>query len=422
MGINVDPQTYYDAATKCAKVNSALLSAFSALWNGLQGSGQMAGSYDKVAAWAASYDENTVDLLSTCASLSNALANFSNILNTAGNNWAHSNWNANPDPAKGPAPSPPFHVPQGLTFQNDVQPPPSSFGGSAKGLDTSVPGLLDQIGYTVPNGDRDRLQSGKDAWKSFAESEAIKNAASDIKAIIGNFHAAQTAAPDLADVEAHLTTLSNGAAAVASVSLALSGSVGEHHSSLVAFRSDLDTHVNDLMKELFWIALGTVAAVALTEIFTAGLATLGPAEAEAAAGTAAGAAAVTSAAVRIRKLWDICRLFQTLELGVGVVAAANAAHPLDIQKSLEEIASLTAVNVAGAFVAEMAKGGKQRVADTGIENDMRDLISREQLSECEALARLHDAAKADGDARRLQRIKKTQKQYDCRHSSGGGGR
>ncbi|KAA8884301.1 hypothetical protein F3087_34345 [Nocardia colli] len=420
MGIDVDPQTYYDAATKCAKVNSALLTAFSKLWNGLQTTGQMAGNYDKVVHWSSSYDENTTDLLSTCATLSNALANFSNILNVAGSNWAQSNWNANPDPAKGAAPTPPFHVPQGVTFQNDIEPPPSSFGGSAQGLDTSVPGLLTQIGYTVPNGDRDRLSSAADTWKAFADSAAVKNAAADIKAIIADFHGAQTKAPDLADVEAHLTTLSNGAAAVASVSLSLSGSVSDHHTNLVAFRSDLDTHVNSLMNDLFWIALGTVATIALTEILTVGLATLGPAEAEAAAGTAAGAAAVTAAATRIRKLWEVCRLFQVLEAGVGVAAAVNAASPLDIQKSLQEIAALVATGVAGVFVAEMAKGGKQRVADTGIENEMRDLMSKERLTECEALAKLHDAA--SGDGKRLQRIKKTQKQYDCRHSSGGGGR
>ncbi|WP_328409453.1 polymorphic toxin type 34 domain-containing protein [Nocardia sp. NBC_00403] len=421
MAVNIDPQTYYDAAAKCGKVNSAVLSALSTLWNSLQDSGQMAGSYDKVARWAADYDENTADLLSTCASLSNALANFSNILNTAGNNWVYSNWKANPDPAKGAAPSQPFHVPQGIAFQNDISPPPSAFGGSAKGLDTSVPGLLDQIGYTVPNGDTDRVKSAADAWKKFAESPAVKNAQADIKAIITDIHSAKTDAPDIADVEAHLTTLSNGAAAIASVSVALSGSVGDHHTNLVAFRSDLDGHVSSLMKELFWIAAGTVAVIALTEILTVGLATLGPAEAEAAAGTTAGAAAIGAAATRIRNLWNICRLFQALEVGVGIAAAVNAAHPLDIQTSLDDIASLVAASVAGVFVAEMAKGGKQRVADSGIENEMRALIqSGAATGACEALAKLWD--EADGDAKRRQRIKKTQKQYDCRHSSGGGGR
>ncbi|NUS92949.1 MAG: hypothetical protein HOQ36_11120, partial [Nocardia sp.] len=264
MGITVDPQTYYDAATKCAKVNSELLTAFSELWKGLNDTGHMAGSYDKVQAWAGVYDENAMDLLSTCASLSNALANFSNILNTAGNNWMQANWNADPNPAKGSAPTPPFHVPQGLVFQNGVEPPPSCFGGSAKGLDTSVPGLVEQVAYAVPNGDRDRLQSAADSWKKFAEAAAVKNAADEIKKIIGTFHEVNTAAPDLADVENHLSTLSGGAAAVASVSLSMSGSVAEHRTELVAFRSNLDSEVNGLMKDLFWIAVGTVAVIALT--------------------------------------------------------------------------------------------------------------------------------------------------------------
>ncbi|NUP25470.1 MAG: hypothetical protein HOQ44_02055 [Nocardia sp.] len=422
MGITVDPQTYYDAATKCAKVNSELLTAFSELWKGLNDTGHMAGSYDKVQAWAGVYDENAMDLLSTCASLSNALANFSNILNTAGNNWMQANWNADPNPAKGSAPTPPFHVPQGLVFQNGVEPPPSCFGGSAKGLDTSVPGLVEQVAYAVPNGDRDRLQSAADSWKKFAEAAAVKNAADEIKKIIGTFHEVNTAAPDLADVENHLSTLSGGAAAVASVSRSMSGSVAEHRTELVAFRSNLDSEVNGLMKDLFWIAVGTVAVIALTEILTVGVATLGPAEAEAAAGTAAGAAAVTRAAGGIRNLWNICRLFQMLEVGVGVAAMVAVAQPLDIQSKLNEIAALAAAGVAGAFVAEMAKGGKQRVADTGIENEMRDLMGQEKLSECGALAKLFDEAKSGSDRKRLQRIKATQKYYDCRHSSGGGGR
>ncbi len=315
----------------------------------------------------------------------------------------------------------PFHVPQGVVFQNDIKPPPSAFGGSAKGLDTSVPGLLDQIGYTVPNGDTDRLKSAAGAWKTFAETSAVKNAADGIKAIITDIHSANTAAPDVADVETHLTTLSNGAAAIASVSVSLSGAVAEYYTNLVAFRSDLDGHVNSLMKDLFWIAIGTAAAVALTEILTAGLATLGPAEAEAAAGTAAGTAAVATAATRIRNLWNICRLFQTLEVGVGIAEAINAVNPLDIQSKLDEIASLVAATVAGVFVAEMAKGGKQNGGDTGIEDEMRALIAAgAAIGNCAALAKLWDQAK--GDNARRQRIKRTQKKYDCRHSSGGGGR
>ncbi|MFF2393838.1 polymorphic toxin type 34 domain-containing protein [Nocardia sp. NPDC058114] len=418
MAIQVNPQTYYDAATSCAKVNSEFLSALSALWKSLQNSGEMAGSYDRVTKWGSDYDEHSLDLLSTSASLSNALANFSNILNTAGNNWAHSNWNANPDPTKGAAPTLPMHVPQGLVFQNDIQAPPSSCGGDAKGLDTSIPGLLSQIGYTVPNGDRDKLLSAAEAWKKFTESAAVKNAEAEIKKISSAFDSAGTNAPDLNDVKSHLTTLAGGAAAITAVSATLTSSVGEHQTSLVAFRSDLDTHVNDLMRELLTIAAVTVGVMVLTEILTIGIATLGPVEAEAAAGAAAGAAAITAGAARIRKLWDICRLFQTLQLGVGIALAADAAHPLGVQSALDDIASLTAVAVAGAFVAEMAKGGKQRVADSGIEQEMRDLMSRESLDKCGALAKLWDLA----DAAKRQRIKKTQKAHDCRQSSGGGGR
>ncbi|MGW5573341.1 polymorphic toxin type 34 domain-containing protein [Nocardia thailandica] len=297
----------------------------------------MSGSYDKAKKWADDYDDNSGDLLSTCASLSNALANFSNILNTAGHNWATANWQADSSPNKGSAPST-FFVPQGKSFETDIQTPPASYGGSAQGLDTSIPGLISQIGYQVPNGDRDKLKSAADAWNSFAQSAAVKDAEAQIKKITAAFDAAGTSAPDIQDVKN--------------------------------------------------------------------------------AGTARGVAAVAAGAERIRKLWTTCRLFQTLEAGVGIALGVNAVHPLKVQTALDDLAALTAVSVAGAFVAEMAKGGKQRVADTGIEQEMRDLMSREGLDKCGALAKLWDTA---DKAKRL-RVKKTQKFYDCRESSGGGGR
>ncbi|MET9212191.1 MULTISPECIES: polymorphic toxin type 34 domain-containing protein [unclassified Nocardia] len=383
----------------------------------------MAGSYDKVARWASDYDNVSADLLGTCASLSNAMANFSNILNTAGNNWAYSNWKANTDPNKGEAPSTPFHIPQGMVFTEGIQPAPTSLGGNSQGLDTSIPGLISEIGFTVPNGDRDKLQTAEDAWRKFAESAAVKNIKSEIEKISSSFDSAQTKAPDLADVKAHFSTLANGGDALTTVAGSTYNAVGTHRTDLVAFRSDLDSKVNDLMLELLAIAAITVAVVVLTEILTVGIATLGPAEAEVAAGTAAGAAAVTSAAGRIKKLWEICRLFQTIEIGLGIAIATDAAHPLDIQSALDDLAALTAVTVAGAFVAAMAKGGRQNVGDTGILQEARDLMAREGLTEkqiCEALAKMWDEAK--GDSARRKRIYSTQKAKNCRHSSLSGDR
>ncbi|MBU3060926.1 hypothetical protein KO481_05235 [Nocardia sp. NEAU-G5] len=417
--VNVSPQVYYDAAKKLRGIHTAAQLVFSPLLVTLINSRNMAGNYDKVRTWSSGYDDNSTDLLDTFTTYVNAMANFADILDVAGHNWAYSNWLADINPNKGGPPDKP--TPSGLQYGDDTPFPSSAFGGNAVGLDTKIPGLLDKIGFALPNGDTTLLDGAASAWEKFSGHEAITGASGEIKSIMATFTAADASSPDLEDVETHLTTLSKGADAIAGASKALAGPVRAHQQALTSFRSDLNDHVDSLMKDLFWIALGTAAAVGLTELLTVGVATLGPVEAEAAGGTAAGVTAVGESAETIANLWRVCRLLQVIEIGIGIGAAASQFQPLDIQKDLDDIASLVAVSVAGAMVSVMAKGGKQRVADSGIEQEMNDMIkSGAAASACEALAQLWDTAGSDG--KRRQRIKKTQKQYGCRHSSGGGGK
>jgi hypothetical protein len=81
--------------------------------------------------------------------------------------------------------------------------------------------------------------------------------------------------------------------------------------------------------------------------------------------------------------------------------------------------AIYAVEGVQAIIHHMAKGGKQNVGDTGIENEARALIeSGKAATMCEALAILMDQAKTAKDSKRQQRIKATQKAHGCRHKGG----
>ncbi len=126
-------------------------------------------------------------------------------------------------------------------------------------------------------------------------------------------------------------------------------------------------------------------------------------------------------------------------LGLGDVIAIPAETALDLVLVAGEIiiigvwiigdALAWALLVIAALLAlgieeiiyqpyQMSKGGKQNVADTGITNEARALIAAGLAKTmCEALAILWDRATAARDKAKLQRIKKTQKYYGCRHHS-----
>jgi hypothetical protein len=67
----------------------------------------------------------------------------------------------------------------------------------------------------------------------------------------------------------------------------------------------------------------------------------------------------------------------------------------------------------GPQILQMAKGGAQNVADTGIEEEAQELVRQGKAKTmCGALDQL--LAGAQGDPQRAKRIRKTQKAYDCR--------
>jgi len=96
--------------------------------------------------------------------------------------------------------------------------------------------------------------------------------------------------------------------------------------------------------------------------------------------------------------------------GIGTTIC-QIAEPCGV---IEDLVFAGAVIIGAAdIIHEMAKGGDQNQADTGIEAEAQEMVRQKIAKDmCGALQQLWDSAA--GDSVRRGRIKKTQKAYDCR--------
>ncbi|MCZ4080191.1 hypothetical protein O1W68_19785 [Rhodococcus sp. H36-A4] len=210
------------------------------------------------------------------------------------------------------------------------------------GLNTDVPGLLEQIGLPVPDGDSDKLTIAADAWRAFAEHAVTTAAARDIRGAVDRFDGLD--APDVAAVTAHLETLSRSAAELISTASALASPVAAHNVAV----TDLRTGIKASSDELAWTlgAIGAVTAVAAiaTVLLTGGLGALGPAQAEVAAGAAGTTAAIATAANAIRGLLTASTLAALLGSATATFAAINGVTTVS---ALEVITTLVVQHLPG---------------------------------------------------------------------------
>ncbi|MFI6042586.1 polymorphic toxin type 34 domain-containing protein [Nocardia sp. NPDC051321] len=378
----------------------------------------MAGDYAQVRDWASAYDSHVREFVTTATTLANAVQNMGDLLAYAGYNYALTE-HLNIDPTTGTATaSPPEQPPISTPLYGADGPvliPATVIGNPGSGITTNIPGLLDHISSPVPNGDTSLLTNVADAWRTFANHDTVMSTSDTLKSISATL-TADLHAPDIEHFADHFTTLAASASDLHSAAAGIAPLVASHHDNLDALRTNIHSDTDGLVVKLAAIAVAAAVVIILTTIFTAGLSLAGGDEAEAGAATAAGAATIATVGETITGA-IAAFVSAVLEGATGAFAAVTALSATE----LEAIAALTVASVAGAMVAEMAKGGKKNVGDTGIENEMRGLLeSGAAATACEALGQLWDAASSD--SKRRQRIKATQKKYGCRHSSGGGGR
>ncbi|MGV9678871.1 hypothetical protein ACWDSJ_26620 [Nocardia sp. NPDC003482] len=332
---SVDPQVYYDAARACQQLAHDLEAPVNALRGSLDGCGGMAGHYDAVVGWAREYDQHARSFDQYATNYVGALYHFGDLLYAAGHNWAMANWKADRNPNKGDPPTKPAPAfSPTVTVQQTVP----SAGSNGKGLDTNIPGLLEQVGLPIPDGDSRKLGVAADAWKAFAAHATVMGAEARLRSVAGMFDELQ--ARDVTHINEHFTTLGSGAHALAAFPGSLAVPVADHRQALTELRGGVDSALSDVKRDLALAVGFTVVAMTIELVATAGLAALGPEEATAAVGTASGAAAVARAAKILHDLVRDSRLLIIVGSAAAGCLAFKAVESLDIRSAIAGILSL----------------------------------------------------------------------------------
>ncbi|MGW6424419.1 hypothetical protein ACWF82_17250 [Nocardia sp. NPDC055053] len=306
----IDSGMYYDAAKKCHLLADDISLALGPLNSTLQHEcGGMSGDHEKCGEWTTAYDRHAADIITLTATLANALRRYGDVLEANGYNW----WHSNRATASGAEPARPS-VSEPL-YDSGMALPVTAKGDNGAGLDEgAVVGLLEKVGK-IPNGDATKLATARDAWKKFAESGYIAGAEDRIKGIGAKFEGSTD--PNIIGIEEKLDTLEQAAKLVAEAAKGMVTPVTEHHTALTDMRSEIQSAVAQAGIEIA-AAIGiTIAVVAVTAVFTAGLAS---------GGAAAGGAVITveiveSTALIIKNTVTASRLLMIF----GAVVAAGTA-------------------------------------------------------------------------------------------------
>ncbi|WP_280308390.1 polymorphic toxin type 28 domain-containing protein [Nocardia neocaledoniensis] len=274
---NIDSGMFYDAGKKCHLLADDISLALGPLNATLQNEcGGMAGDHEKCSSWTTTYDRHAADIVTLTATLANALRRYGDVLEACGYNWWHSNRAkaSGSEPARPTASEP--------LYDSGMALPVTSKGDNGAGLDEgAVVGLLEKVGK-IPNGDATKLAAARDAWKKFAESEYITGAESRIRGVGAKFEGSTD--PNIIDIDEKLNTLEQAAKLVAEAAKGMVTPVSDHHAALTDMRSEIQSAVAQAGVEIA-AAIGiTIAVVAVTAVFTAGLAS---------GGAAAGGAVIT---------------------------------------------------------------------------------------------------------------------------------
>ncbi len=336
----IDSGMYYAAANKCRLLAGDICLALGPLHSTLLHECEgMAGDHKDSEAWSTAYNKHATDIVTLAATLANALQRFGDVLAANGYNW----WHANRATASGPEPERP--TASEPLYDSGMELPANAKGDNGPGLDEgAVAGLLKEVGR-IPNGDVTRLGKAADAWKAFAEHTTITGAADRIKGINAAFTGSTD--PNIAEIEAKLTTLTQTAEMLAQASRALVTPVGDHRDALQEMRDDIEAAVATATKELAAAVVITVGIVAVAAALSAGLA----APAAAGGGAAVTVEIVTTTAGIIKNAVSISRLlaiFGTVLAG-GTASGAFTAIPdlttNGINNALAAIAAM-AVHIA----------------------------------------------------------------------------
>ncbi|MET8797698.1 hypothetical protein ABZV91_14825 [Nocardia sp. NPDC004568] len=367
----IDSGMYFAAAQKCHLLAGDISLALGPLHSTLvHECGGMAGDHEKSAAWTTGYDQHAADIVTLAATLANALQRFGDVLAANGYNW----WHANRAKASGPEPDRPSASEP--LYDSGMALPTTAKGDNGPGLDEgAVAGLLAQVGR-IPNGDVTKLGKARDAWQTFADHSTVTGAADRIKGINAAFTGSTD--PNIADIEAKLTTLTRAAEMLAQASKDLVAPVGEHRDALTDMRDDIQAAVATATKELATAIIITAGIVAITAFASAGLA----APAAAAGGGAVTVEIVTTTAGVIKNAVTISRLLIIFGsvVAVGTASGAFTAIPdLTANGINAALASIAAMSIHVADDGEIGADSQApdvsaRIEEAGLDSEGEEYV------------------------------------------------
>ncbi|RDI64549.1 hypothetical protein [Nocardia pseudobrasiliensis] len=334
----VDWQVYYDAAKKCQDLADELRRADKPVHEAVKGECVgMAGDAPGCRQWGEAYDKSAQQTMQVCSSLANALTNYGAVLYAMGYNYGIANKSDPPPPRPNTSQVGEYKVSipssvgdNGIGFDHD-------HGGVKEFFDKLIAKVLAAFGK-LPNGDRSKLDKAHTTWNTFANHESVVGAAGRIATISALFDGMDDAT-NRQLLQDHFATLKTGADTVATAGQKMAAPVQEYHDATVALGSETSSTINTLELSIAVTAvLG--GALALFSLGTSAVAAAAAIDADVLATISA-----IQASYRASQMVRVIGLTSLAAGAVGIVDAFHAVPSIDLEKAINNLASIIAMKV-----------------------------------------------------------------------------
>jgi hypothetical protein len=253
--LDVDPKTYYRAATNCFDAASALRDSFIYVFAELSGCGDMAGVDQDGKQWASSYDTSASEAVSFFTDVYSTLTAYGSTLNDLGFNHAQADASLKGTPQPTPPADP--DIPDFGSFAV-----PASAGGTGQGIIDESINLASEIGIPVPDGNTGTLTKAADAWDRLGTIYQNTNARDKITVAAGLFD--DVTAADAVQVREDLKSVSTSIDQLLTTCKQISQSCTDYKTALQELRDEIKGFLEDLVKELVIDALVTIGLAAVS--------------------------------------------------------------------------------------------------------------------------------------------------------------
>lgn len=239
--LDVDPKTYYQAATNCFDAAAALRDSFLYIFNELSECGSMAGVDQDGQTWAQSYNSAAWDAVGFFEDVHNTLNAYGTALNDVGFNHAQADASVQgtPQPDRPSDPPAPVFGPFSV---------PASAGGPGHGIVDAGIDMASQIGIPVPDGDTGKLAKAADAWDRLGTIYQNTNARDKVTIAAVLFD--DVTSPDAVQIREDLKSLSDNIDALLTSCTQIRDACTGYKDSLVELREEIKGFLESLVKEL----------------------------------------------------------------------------------------------------------------------------------------------------------------------------